>query len=194
MLKNWMKEKLALIKEITTAFDGVKREDGVTLHEAMVIDGYGSLAARAEARKKDTEERWQDVPDKDIHDSDGVLSFLDEKGLRYYIPAYLIWYLNNIDQTSTGYCSNTFDSIIFHLTYQGEAFKRFELLNQRQRQAIAHFLTFATARQEKLEENALRGSLYQGGLEKEAIEKVIKEYDFQDNEIRQAMRLFWEAS
>ena len=32
------KRKLALIEEITVAFDGVSREDGVTLHEATVID------------------------------------------------------------------------------------------------------------------------------------------------------------
>jgi len=186
--------KLSLIKEITAAFDGVDREDGVTLHEAMVIDSYGSLAERAEARKKDTETKWQDVPDKDIRDCDGVLSFLDDKGMRYYIPAYLIWYLNNIDQKSSTYCSNTFDSIPFHLTYQEGKFKRFELFTQQQREAIAHYLIFEAERKEKSEEKYLRASLYQGGLDKAAVEKVIKEYDFQDNEFRQAIRLFWNAS
>ncbi|MFG6099650.1 DUF6714 family protein [Leptothoe sp. ISB3NOV94-8A] len=76
-------KKLALIKEINEAFDGVAREDGVTLHEAMVIDDYGSPAERAEARAQDTEDQWQDVPEDDIRFSDAVLSFLDSKGFHY---------------------------------------------------------------------------------------------------------------
>ncbi len=90
-------KKIALIEEITAAFDGVSREDGVTLHEATVLDDYGSLEERAEARKQDTEDNWQDVPEEDIRFTDAVLSFLDPKGFHYYIPAYVVWYLRNID-------------------------------------------------------------------------------------------------
>ncbi len=32
--------RLALIEQITAAFDGVKRSDGITLHEARALDDY----------------------------------------------------------------------------------------------------------------------------------------------------------
>ena len=77
---SYEQRKTALIEEITAAFDGVSREQGVTLHEATVIDDYGSLEERALARTQDTEDKWQNVPDEDIRFTDAVLSFLDPKG------------------------------------------------------------------------------------------------------------------
>lgn len=50
-------KKAALIAEIERAFDGFEREDGVTLHEASVIDDHGSDAERAQARLDDPETR-----------------------------------------------------------------------------------------------------------------------------------------
>jgi hypothetical protein len=139
--------KLALIEEITAAFDGVAREDGVTLSETYVIDDYGSPEERAEARKEDTETRWQDVPDESIVYADAALSFLDPKGFRYYIPAYLIWYLRKMDGKERN-SSETFESVIYGLTIQNDSaiddysFPRFRLLNSQQSRAIAHFLQF----------------------------------------------------
>jgi hypothetical protein len=56
--------KSVLIDEITTAFDGVTRDDGVTLHQAIALDHYGGHDPEkmAEARAKDLETRWQDIP------------------------------------------------------------------------------------------------------------------------------------
>jgi len=108
-------QKQALIEEITAAFDGVSREEGISLHEAMAIDDYESDEERAKARAEDTETRWQDVPDDDIRFSHTVLSFLDVKGFRYYIPAYLVWYLKYMDFEEPDFWSNTFDSIEFAL-------------------------------------------------------------------------------
>ena len=67
-----MSNQQGLIDEITSAFQDVRRGNGVTLHEATVIDSYGSMEERAKARKKDTERRWQDVPDRDIANTDAV--------------------------------------------------------------------------------------------------------------------------
>jgi len=78
--------RLQVLSEIETAFDGVSREDGVTLHEAEVLDSYGGAAERAAARKLDTEARWNDAELAECRD---VLSFLDNKGFRYYMPAYM---------------------------------------------------------------------------------------------------------
>ena len=90
-------DKAALIAEITSAFDGVPREDGGTLHQADVIDGYGSPEEKAAARAKATETQWQDVPEDAIRFTGAVLRFLDAQGFRYYLPAYLICYLIHMD-------------------------------------------------------------------------------------------------
>lgn len=95
-------KKLALIEAIIEAFDGVSRGNGVTLHEAMVIDDYGSPAERAAARAQDTEDKWQDVPEDDIRFSDAVLSFLDAKGFHYTCqPIWFGIYVISIMKTLT---------------------------------------------------------------------------------------------
>ncbi len=204
MAKASHKDRLSLIEEITTAFEGVAREDGVTLHEAMVIDDYGSAEECAEARKKDTETKWQDVPADDICSSDAVLSFLDNKGFHYYIPAYVVWYLENIDHDDPDHLSsNAFSSVVFHLTYELKGqlrdksaarlarAERFEFFTNEQRRAIAHFLEFEAEREEKLERQHIRASLYQGGLQKTEVNKILQEHKIEDGEIRQAIKSYW---
>ncbi len=88
--------RLQLIADIERAFGDVKREDGVTIHEAEVIDAYGSDEERRVARELDAEERWQDVP-AEVMDSHAGFSFLDLKGFRYYLPAYMTWKLQHVD-------------------------------------------------------------------------------------------------
>jgi len=80
----------ALVAEITAAFDGVSREGGTTLHEADAMDDFKSPEEQRAARQFDLEKRWQDVPDRDIFACSSALSFLDEKGFRYYIPGFMI--------------------------------------------------------------------------------------------------------
>ena len=84
-----------LIDLITAAFDGVSREDGVTLHEARVIDDYGDDDERSDARRKDTDTRWQDVPKKWIEKFADTLPFMCPKGFRYYIPAFMMYALKH---------------------------------------------------------------------------------------------------
>ncbi|EDX84846.1 hypothetical protein S7335_2543 [Synechococcus sp. PCC 7335] len=186
--------KQALIQEITLAFEGVSREEGVTLHEATVLDDYGGPEERAKARAKDTEQSWQAVPERDIRFTDAVLSFLDDKGFRYYIPAYMIWYLRHIDDQAPIYRSTTFDSVVFHLTYFGKGGipERFKLLTEAQGRAIAHFLLFESARYEALEKQLMQASLIKRGLSSEDIELVLQAQDFQDNQISSALDRYWQ--
>ena len=188
-------KKLALIKEINEAFDGVAREDGVTLHEAMVIDDYGSPAERAEARAQDTEDQWQDVPEDDIRFSDAVLSFLDSKGFHYYLPAYMVWYLRNIDNEDPAYWSNTFDSVIFHLTYQIDVenyvASKFQLFTPAQLRVTGYFLQFNVEREETIEKQNLQESLSKGGLSPEEINSILLDHTFHNHEDRQALETYW---
>lgn len=84
-----------LIEDITSAFGGVSREDGTTLHEAIALDDYESEDEQRAARRLDVDTSWQDVPDADISACSSALSFLDEKGFRYYIPAFMTYTLRH---------------------------------------------------------------------------------------------------
>lgn len=86
-----------ILTQIHEAFDGVARGDGVTLHQAIALDDYGDAAAQAEARARDTEARWQDVPDVDIARHPSYFTFLDDAGIRYYLPAQMAWALRRHD-------------------------------------------------------------------------------------------------
>ena len=86
-------EPAAIVELIQAAFDGVTRGDGTTLHEAMMMDDYGTLEAQRDARKFDQESRWQDVPGHDICNNPSYMGFLDSAGFRYYLPASMVWSL-----------------------------------------------------------------------------------------------------
>ncbi|WP_406693413.1 DUF6714 family protein [Singulisphaera sp. Ch08] len=81
-----------LVIDIGRAFEGVKRDGGVTLHETQVLDDYGGEAERIAARKLDFQERWQDLPDE-LLEAGWPLVFLDSNGFRFHLPAYMIWRL-----------------------------------------------------------------------------------------------------
>lgn len=132
----------ALIAEITAAFQAVSREDGVTLHQARVLDAYGDAAAQAQARTLDTDNHWWEVPDAWIAEFSEALNFLDPPGFRYYIPAYLIWTLRHyptsnsftVDATLYAFC--LYPSLVEHkLSY-------FEAMDQAQSRVICRFLRY----------------------------------------------------
>lgn len=130
-----------LIKQITKAFEGVTRDGGVSLHEAREIDNYEGAEGRAEARKKDTDCRWQDVPEEWIEHFYDVFPFFDAKGFRYYIPAYMVWTLKNYKSSQ----SNSVDFTIYALgVYErvDDPYYRFRLLNAEQSKAVCNFLKF----------------------------------------------------
>lgn len=154
---SYEQKKQALIEEITAAFDGVSREGGVSLSEAWVIDDYGSDEGRAEARKHDTETRWQDVLDEDICHGD-FLFLMDEIGFHYYIPAYIVWYLRYIDSKDSNdpnYDLHTFEYLISTLGALNNGdldqyeLRRFKLFTHKESKAVAHFLQFAEARMDE---------------------------------------------
>jgi hypothetical protein len=127
-----------VILEIERAFDGVARDDGITLHEARALDDYASDAERAQARLRDTESRWQDVPQEDIEREYTIFSFLDDRGFRYYLPAYMTWMLCHFDHTH----SASLDSTVFALEPSSYFSKRATLFDHAQATAILHFLEF----------------------------------------------------
>lgn len=89
-----LRDPRLVLDMIHRAFDGVERGRGITLHEAAVIDDYGSEVEQKKARALDQEARWQDVPDSAIA-GNHFLGYLDVEGYRYYLPAVMSWSIRN---------------------------------------------------------------------------------------------------
>lgn len=153
---------LALLQKIERVFRNVSREGGVTLHEAEVIDNCGSDKERRQARSKDTDARWQDLPDKLIERHYSILSFLDTKGFRYYLPAYMRWSLKHFQVSD----SATSDFTIYALAPHGKGkfsntdCERFATFTPEQCVVICQFLRFmATLSDGKADEAAAQNAL-----------------------------------
>ncbi len=135
--------RAALIAEIERAFGDVRRGNGITLHQARVLDDYGNEQEQAEARKSDTDTRWQSIPDSWIENLCDTLAFLDPEGFRYYIPAFMIWALKYHDTSA----SFAVDAAVYILCLEDGKLRawqleRYRLLAKPQAIAIAHFLDY----------------------------------------------------
>jgi len=132
-----------LIKFISEAFDGAPQPEVITLHVAEAHDDY-DYDHDSEHRKKDFIGRWQDVPFEHIKKCQTALSYVDKVGMRFYLPAYMVWYLKNFG-TDTVWSDHTLYTLDNHPTdeklsnYQKE---RFSLFSEKQLQACALFIKF----------------------------------------------------
>lgn len=131
-----------LLDLIRDAFGDVALGDGISLHEARAIDNYCTLEKRREARAKDTEESWQQIPDAVIEEHYDIFPFLDAKGFRYLLPAYMCWTVRYLKKSQS--CTSEF--IVYALmprcwlAEEGEKNVLFEQLTDKQRRAVAQFL------------------------------------------------------
>ncbi|BCM93079.1 hypothetical protein IAD21_04967 [Abditibacteriota bacterium] len=151
-------KKAALIEEIERAFDGVARGNGPTLHEANAMDRWDGPHAERAARRRDSETRWQDIPQDVLYLVPLVATFLNPAGFRYYLPAYLIWYIHELDTPADGGDSEDsagFDPLaFFYISLLGSGTpvmdfrtsSKLNLLSAEQSRAVAHFLEFEVLR------------------------------------------------
>ncbi len=135
-----MMDTAPLIAEITAAFDGIAREDGVSLREGDAIDGCVSDKKRAAARRLDTDTRWQDVSNADLLDYYNSLVYLDAKGFRYYLPAYIVYDLRQSVNYEYGVSGYTLSHL--YPPDDGSQWERLRLITPPQGQAISSFLRF----------------------------------------------------
>lgn len=126
--------RLELIEKIAAAFNDVTLEDGVSLHEARALDDYEDPV---QARQIDSHIRWQEIPDAWIEKFHDVFSFMDAKGFRHAIPAYMIWCLKH-NKNDTNSFASTVNSLGFH-DYPR---KRSSCLNAVQEEVVSEFLKF----------------------------------------------------
>jgi hypothetical protein len=134
-------DKQSLINEIERAFSGVLLEGGIGIHEANVIDDYGDEDQRRQARLGDSKSwvGWQDIPDDTLRRHYTTFCFVDSKGFKYLIPAYMRFVLRNYEEDG----SASIDSTIYALAPDNYNFDGFaELLTLQQKRAIKKFLEF----------------------------------------------------
>ena len=121
---------LSLIPIIAEAFTGVKLGDGVGLSEGRAIDDYEDAATRAACRAVDEKDDWSRLTSDQLSHFSSSLSFFDQAGMRFHLPAFLIADLR--DQFGFG--------MAFWLTYTGRPYEdSFGLLSVEQRAAFDSF-------------------------------------------------------
>ena len=151
----------AIIEAIRAAFAAVPR-GAITIHEAEVIDEYGSDDMRAEARLLDSEPSWESVPDADIEQCTTALCYLDPLGWRYYIPAYMIWSLRYF-RVNTSIVSDftiyTFDLSGTDLGIREYKLERYQLLDAAQSRAVCLYLRYMAANEEYADSESARRAL-----------------------------------
>ena len=128
-----------LIKEIEKAFSNVELGDGIGVLEAEAIDNYASTEERKDAHDNDWRNDWRDIPDDAIEKYYSSLSFVDAKGMRFCLPAYMRFALKYFDKSH----SASIDAVIYALESNPIFVKEgWEILTGKQRQVIAKFLRF----------------------------------------------------
>lgn len=149
-----------LLHQIWWAFRKVRLEDGISMTQARAMDDYMSPEQCQKARRADQEESWTDLTDDKIEKYNDVLTFLDTKGFRFYIPAFMRWVLRHPDSSCSAnfctiwalspYLSLSTDAITDdacdsgHFELSNWRVEKYASLTAEQRQAIKSFLEFVT--------------------------------------------------
>src|ERR1700722_6040975 len=110
--------KKCLLDAIESAFRGIELGDGVSLHETIVLDNYGTPEERQAAREPDEKHDWRKLADDpELHDICGLegLGFFAAGGMPFPLPACL-WFVVEEMHTDREAVANIMGSLLFHLT------------------------------------------------------------------------------
>jgi hypothetical protein len=122
---------LTLIPVIERAFAGVTLGSGVGLSEGRALDDYADAATRAACRTADEHEDWRRFTPEQLCHFNSSLSFFDQEGMRFHLPAFLITDLRGEYGFGMAFC----------LTYAGRPYDdQFGLLSASQRAAVRQYL------------------------------------------------------
>lgn len=130
-------DRVTLENKIRIAFRGVVLGSGVSLRRAQIIDCHADDAKEETFEHLPPEEPMDDWTLVRLSEENSdCIAHLDAEGLRYYLPALMLSVLANYDAGSMRVIG-TIDSLDPQDAYGG---RRFALLNDVQREAIACFL------------------------------------------------------
>lgn len=137
-------EKEELLKIIDDAFDGVEQPKEITLHVAEAHDAY-DYEHDGDHRKNDYFGPWQNVPEEHIKKCQDALSYLEKVGFRYYLPAYMVWYLKNMENDDEVWTDNALyalDNYPRDSELSRHKKEQLSLFNTKQLRACAQFVKY----------------------------------------------------
>jgi hypothetical protein len=124
-----------VLNKINYAFCNVCLEDGVSISEANVIDDYGTINERKKARKNDELLNWHLIPEEQISYYDGCLCFMDFKGYRFHLPAYMTFSLKYYKTSS----SSSIEAPFFSFSHSHDFIDAFSV---NQKSACIHYAKY----------------------------------------------------
>src|SRR5436190_15843588 len=127
-----------LLAEIREVFKPIARGNGITWHEAEEMDCHGSDQQRKNARLLDIDRNWTEVRPEWIERFSSALTFLDEEGFCYYLPAVMQWSLHYAEDSD----SSTADNLLSNLADLRRRLWLNRNLNDQQIRALAKFVDF----------------------------------------------------
>ena len=134
----------SLVRLIEGEFGSVTAGDGIHFREAKLIDRHHQpFADRRLARELDPELHWQDVPDSVISESYSVLSFVDEAGFLFCLPAVLRFVLVRDGEGCGQVANHCLMSLVPGGTRTIDRVVR--SMSPGQRQAVASFLQYVVS-------------------------------------------------
>ncbi len=84
-----------LINQIHRAFSGVRLDDGISLNMTEYYDSGGCMPEFKERAARDERDDWAAISSETLKQFMVTFSFTDLKGFRFYIPAYMVWTIQN---------------------------------------------------------------------------------------------------
>ena len=128
-----------LIQEIETAFKDVTLKDGIGINEADSIEMGERDSVINTARNQDRSwwQEWTDIEDKYISSYSSAMDFMDSKGIRWALPAYMTYSINHYKEGSF-----SIDSTIYVLEAGAMGSDELNLYTVEQKKVIAEFLQF----------------------------------------------------
>lgn len=132
-------EREQLIEEIETAFKDVELKDGIGIYEADEIDMGSSPKIIQKGNNKDRMwwKSWKDIEDKYVASYSSVMDFMDSQGIKWALPAYMIYSINYYKEGSF-----SVDTTIYTLERGALGHDKLDLFTPEQKKAIAHFLQY----------------------------------------------------
>ena len=125
--------KIHLISLITSAFKDVKLENGIGLSEANAIDDYKDKPFRDQCRSNDEKDHWDAIPSSALNENYTSLSFFDNKGMRFHLPAFMIAEIKGEYRFGMSFA-------LTHLSDHTRS--QFILLSKTQREVVRTFLEY----------------------------------------------------
>jgi len=132
-------DKEQLINEIEIAFKDVELKDGIGINEAdrMEMGNRDVIIHKGRNLDRMWWKSWRDIEDKYMASYSSVMNYMDSQGIKWAIPAYMIYIINHYKEGSF-----SVDSTIYVLEEGALGTDKRDLYTDEQKRVIAKFLHY----------------------------------------------------